>query len=402
MNPPEFSPICNASLCAKKSARKPTAIFSSSASSIHPRAATAGRRRAAVRLQPLDGGHRPVHENIRLIAPDQTTVLSKGEMKFELRDPALHATNVMVFGQIEFKTAGTYFVEVLVDDVMKLRYPCRSFTRRRRSKTRRPSRRNRRKQTRPDPAGCVAGSAGSLPAKPKRLLRPLPCPALRRHVVNALTARPFSGNLRLNECAGQSNRGVGTFHPARRGGVCRGGARASVLVQFVAALLAAAAVVWFVDKGCFPVVGAAVQKLPATGEIRSGRLDWPGTRRNCWPEAVSWRWTWTWTIPARSARPPTCRSNLAGKPSGRFRCSVIGKWPYPRGYLIALNRKTLEPLWGAWAVALLFMPARRQRWFAVELVVAGDLLFSAGLAVGFFCEPRLEFPPRAGGWRARP
>jgi hypothetical protein len=62
-------------------------------------------------------------ENIRLIAPDQTTVLRKGEMKFELRDPALHATNVMVFGQVEFKTAGNYFVEVMVDDVMKLRYP---------------------------------------------------------------------------------------------------------------------------------------------------------------------------------------------------------------------------------------------------------------------------------------
>ena len=62
-------------------------------------------------------------ENIRFIAPDQTTVLRKGDMKFELRDPALHSTNVMVFGQLEFKTAGTYFVEVLVDDVMKLRYP---------------------------------------------------------------------------------------------------------------------------------------------------------------------------------------------------------------------------------------------------------------------------------------
>ena len=62
-------------------------------------------------------------ENIRLIAPDQTTVLRKGELKFELRDAALHATNVMVFGQVEFKTAGTYFIEVLVDDVMKLRYP---------------------------------------------------------------------------------------------------------------------------------------------------------------------------------------------------------------------------------------------------------------------------------------
>jgi hypothetical protein len=62
-------------------------------------------------------------ETVRLIAPDQTTVLRKGEMKFELREPGLHSTNVMVFSQVEFKTAGIYFVEVLVDDVMKLRYP---------------------------------------------------------------------------------------------------------------------------------------------------------------------------------------------------------------------------------------------------------------------------------------
>ena len=63
------------------------------------------------------------NETVRIIAPDQTTVISKNEMKFELRDPALHATNVMVFGQVEFKAAGNYFVEVMVDDVMKLRYP---------------------------------------------------------------------------------------------------------------------------------------------------------------------------------------------------------------------------------------------------------------------------------------
>ncbi len=62
-------------------------------------------------------------ETSRLIAPDQTTVLRKGEVKFALQDPNLHATNVTVFGQVEFKTAGTYYVEVLVDDVMKLRYP---------------------------------------------------------------------------------------------------------------------------------------------------------------------------------------------------------------------------------------------------------------------------------------
>jgi len=62
-------------------------------------------------------------ETSRFIGPDQTTVLRKGEVKFALQDANLQATNVTVFGQVEFKTAGTYFVEVLVDDVMKLRYP---------------------------------------------------------------------------------------------------------------------------------------------------------------------------------------------------------------------------------------------------------------------------------------
>ena len=62
-------------------------------------------------------------ETVRLIAPDQTTVLRQADLKFELKDAALHSTNVMVFNQLEFKTAGTYFIEVLVDDVMKIRYP---------------------------------------------------------------------------------------------------------------------------------------------------------------------------------------------------------------------------------------------------------------------------------------
>ena len=63
------------------------------------------------------------NETIRFIAPDQMTVLRKAEMKLELADPQTHTTSVMVFGGVEFKTAGTYFVEVLVDDVMKLRFP---------------------------------------------------------------------------------------------------------------------------------------------------------------------------------------------------------------------------------------------------------------------------------------
>jgi hypothetical protein len=61
-------------------------------------------------------------ESVRLVAPDQTTILRKSDVKFALQDAMFHATNVSLFAQVEFKTAGVYFVEVLVDDVMKLRY----------------------------------------------------------------------------------------------------------------------------------------------------------------------------------------------------------------------------------------------------------------------------------------
>jgi hypothetical protein len=62
-------------------------------------------------------------ETVRLIAPDQTTVLRKSEMKFALQDVIHNATTVTVWSPIKFETAGAYYVEVLVDDVMKLRFP---------------------------------------------------------------------------------------------------------------------------------------------------------------------------------------------------------------------------------------------------------------------------------------
>ncbi|HEY0549995.1 MAG TPA: hypothetical protein VGF13_10365 [Verrucomicrobiae bacterium] len=62
-------------------------------------------------------------ESYRLLAPDQTTVLRKGDTKFTLQDANHAQTNVTFLAQVQFETPGVYFVEVLVDDVMKLRYP---------------------------------------------------------------------------------------------------------------------------------------------------------------------------------------------------------------------------------------------------------------------------------------
>jgi len=62
-------------------------------------------------------------ENVRLLAPDQVTVIRQSQVKFAVKEATHHATNVTVFGQVKFETAGVYYVEVLVEDVMKLRFP---------------------------------------------------------------------------------------------------------------------------------------------------------------------------------------------------------------------------------------------------------------------------------------
>ena len=62
-------------------------------------------------------------ETVRMIAPDGTTVQRQSQVKFQLQDPTHNATNVTLFGQVKFEQQGTYFMEVLVDDVMKLRFP---------------------------------------------------------------------------------------------------------------------------------------------------------------------------------------------------------------------------------------------------------------------------------------
>lgn len=61
-------------------------------------------------------------ETVRLLAPDET-VLRQSQVRYTLQDVTHNATNVTLFTQVEFKVAGTYYIEVLVDDVMKIRFP---------------------------------------------------------------------------------------------------------------------------------------------------------------------------------------------------------------------------------------------------------------------------------------
>jgi len=67
-------------------------------------------------------------ETVRLIAPDQVHRAPQARVALRAKDVTLHAINVVYLGQVKFEVAGPYYVEVLVDDVMKIRYPWSSTT----------------------------------------------------------------------------------------------------------------------------------------------------------------------------------------------------------------------------------------------------------------------------------
>jgi hypothetical protein len=159
-------------------------------------------------------------------------------------------------------------------------------------------------------------------------------------------------------------------------------ARASVgrllVMQFVAALLAAGTVVWFLNTCWFPTVGAAIDRLPESGAVKSGRLNWEADS----PRSLVESRFLAFAIDLNhggSARSPAHVQVEFGQSDLRiyslFGCLQI---PYPRTYAIPFNVQELKPWWGAWAPVFLAVSA-----FGVVL---GLFLSWAALAT-LYCLP---------------
>jgi hypothetical protein len=179
-------------------------------------------------------------------------------------------------------------------------------------------------------------------------------------------------------------RGVAAFASARLGRL--------LLVQFIVALLAATAVVWFVYNGYFPAVGTAIQKLPATGEIRSGRLDWHGHS----PELLGDGRFLAFDVDLDHSGQIGSAADVQiefGRETVRV-FSLLGywEWNYPPDYVIAFNRNDLEPLWGAWAMELLLAAGGA---VTIGLLLSWSLLatiyFVPVWVLGFFANCDLNF-----------
>src|SRR5580692_2941646 len=153
-------------------------------------------------------------------------------------------------------------------------------------------------------------------------------------------------------------RGVAAFSRARWGRL--------LVVQFMAALLAAAAVVWFLRHAWFPIIHAAILQMPAEGEIRGGHLNWPAespvtlAEGRCLAVAVD-------ADHKGAARSPAHVEIEFGRNDVRI-FSLFGfvQFHYPLKWRLPFDRPELEPWWGAWRPSLLAV--------VVALVLGGLML----------------------------
>ena len=65
-------------------------------------------------------------ERTRIVGPDNGPVVAEGKgIPVQLQSPEATATNVEFFMNVKFEAEGVYWVEIILDAEMKLRYPLR-------------------------------------------------------------------------------------------------------------------------------------------------------------------------------------------------------------------------------------------------------------------------------------
>jgi hypothetical protein len=168
-------------------------------------------------------------------------------------------------------------------------------------------------------------------------------------------------------------------------------------VQFIFALVAAGAVVWFLHRAWFPLITETIGRLPPQTEIRGGRLDWPGESPMMLAEGRFLAISVDLQHGGNAHSPADVQVEL-GRDGFRL-FSLFGFLPasYPRGQSISLDPSEAGPWWGAWAPPILWMTAGGAiaALMAVWAVLATLYALPAWL-IAFFANRQLTL---AGSWR---
>ncbi len=173
-------------------------------------------------------------------------------------------------------------------------------------------------------------------------------------------------------------------------GIARRAQRPRSVVVFawavgVAFTIAAAALCLF-GWGWAPALDAAIAKLPDSGQIRRGQLEW----REPTPQTLVETRFFSVAIDLANQSRSGQASDIGLKFGGegiRF-YSLLGFFavPYPTGYVFDFNRPAVQPWWGAWKQTLLVGASLLVGmfflgvWCAVAVVYAAPVRFVSWIA----------------------
>lgn len=133
--------------------------------------------------------------------------------------------------------------------------------------------------------------------------------------------------------------------------------RRLLLTQFIFAALSAIAVAYFFHAACAPAILAAIDSLPADGQIQSGQLNWTGG-----PQMLAdGRFVAFDVDPDHSGQLLSTTADFQiefGRSSIRV-ISLLGyaDFHYPQGESVPFSQTQLDPLWKAWRAEILFFIA---------------------------------------------
>lgn len=153
--------------------------------------------------------------------------------------------------------------------------------------------------------------------------------------------------------------------------------------QFGVAAAAAVVVVWFLATAYVPAVLGAIDRLPSTGAIRDGRLEWT----NAVPARLAENAFVSIVVMGDSEANPGQVADLQlefGREALKVR-SIFGfvALSYPSGWTMALNQAELAPWWGAWrpavyvGTALFVIVALFVSWWVLAILYAFPARFIA-------------------------
>jgi hypothetical protein len=178
-------------------------------------------------------------------------------------------------------------------------------------------------------------------------------------------------------------------------------ARASLarllVYQSLFALILAASVAWLLYATVYPSLETAIGRLPNEGEIRIGALQWKSESPVLLSEARVISVAVDLEHSGQIRVPSDIFVEFGSESCRVFSFAGFLEFPYLRDYIIAFNRPTLVPWWGAWRAPILALATLSSLlgllllwWFLATLYCPVALL------IGFYANRRASL---SEAWR---